>query len=70
MEMKLIARRAGYIERDENKVDDNLIAYYTDTHSVPRSQNGTPTSLPGLAKCIVSNTQSDSEKRLGGIALS
>ena len=44
MEMKLIARRAGYIERDENKVDDNLIAYYTDTHSVPRSQNGTPTS--------------------------
>ena len=35
MEMKLIARQAGYIERDVNKVDDNLIAYYTDTHFVP-----------------------------------
>ena len=63
MEMKLIARQG---ERDENKVDDNLIAYYTETHILSRSQNGTPTSLPGLAKCIVSNTQSDCEKKREG----
>ena len=48
MEMKLISR----LERDENKVDDNLIAYYTestDTHFVPFT-DGTPTSLPGACK--------------------
>ena len=48
MEMKLISR----LERDENKVDDNLIAFYTestDTHFVPFT-DGTPTSLPGACK--------------------